>query len=120
MVLRFGTALTKAINVPFKIIESGDLKAFADGSGDVAMTLKAPNKLAFLHLWPHVRPWRVASPQPSFRAIKDAPSVARILAAAMKAEMGVDVATISTETPSPKEAGRATVPGLTRPETAAA
>ena len=116
VVLRFGTALTKAINVPFTIIESGALKAFSDGSGDVAITLKAPNKLGFLHIWPHARPWRVASPQPAFRAVKDAPGVARILASAMRAEMGVDVAPISSvEAPT-----RATTAGLARPETAAA
>ena len=117
VVMRFGVAFTKAINVPFSIIESGALKALSDGSGDVAMTLKSPNKIGFLHLWPHVRPWRVAAPQPSFRAVKDAPAVARILATAMKAQMGVEVAPIlATETP----ASRASVPGMSRPEAAAA
>ncbi|CAN5216371.1 photosynthetic complex putative assembly protein PuhB [soil metagenome] len=115
VVMRFGSALTKAINLPFTIIESGAMKAFADGSGDVAMTLKAPNKLAFLHMWPHVRPWRVASPQPSLRSIKDAPGVARILASAMKAELGVDVAPISAEVQP-----RAAASSMNRPETAAA
>ena len=93
IVLRVGVALPKAINLPFGIVESGALKAFADGSGDVAVTLKAPNKLAFAHIWPHARPWRVAAPQPTLRAIPDAARVARLLAGAMEAEVGVQVVT---------------------------
>ncbi len=116
VVLRFGTALTKAINLPFTIIESGSMKAFADGSGDVALTLKAPNTLAFLHLWPHVRPWRVAHPQPSFRSIKDASGVARILASAMKVEMQVEVAPMSVTEGS----SRSIASSRAHPETAAA
>ena len=95
VVLRFGVALTKAINVPFSIVESGALKTSADGSGDLALTLKAPNKLAFLHLWPHARPWRTASPQPTLRAIPDAAAAARVLASAMEAEVGVELSPIA-------------------------
>ena len=92
IVLRFGVALTKAINLPFAIVDSGALKTFADGSGDVAVTLKAPNKLALLHIWPHARPWRVTTPQPTLRAVPEAARVARLLAGAMEAEGGVQVA----------------------------
>lgn len=94
IVLRYGVALTKAINLPFTIIESGALKAFADGSGDLAVSLKAPNKLAFLQLWPHARPWRASMPQPTLRAIPQAASAARILAAAMKAQVGVELSPV--------------------------
>ena len=114
IVLRFGVALTKAINLPFTIVESGALKAFADGSGDVAVTLKAPNKLALLHLWPHARPWRLASPQPALRSIRDAATVARVLASAMKVEVGVDLAPVMA-IDHPGAATR-----LHRPEAAAA
>ncbi len=111
IVLRFGVALTKAINLPFTIVESGALKAFADGSGDLAVTLKAPNKLAFLQMWPHVRPWRASFPQPTLRAIPDASAVARILATAMNAQVGVQL--------SPMTAGERVAPAkapLGRPE----
>lgn len=108
IVLRFGIALTKAINLPFTIIDSGALKAMKDGSGDVSITLKAPNKLAFLHLWPHVRPWRVSAPQPTLRALPEAGQVARILATAMKAEVGVEIAPVvatTREAPAPALGG---------------
>lgn len=115
VVLRFGMALTKAINLPFAVIDSGALKSFKDGSGDVALTLKAPNKLAFLHLWPHARPWRVSSPQPTLRALPDAAAAARVLASAMKAEVGVEIApaTAPVRVPAP-------APTLGGPEAAAA
>ena len=118
IVLRFGVALTKAINLPFTVVESGALKAFSDGTGDVTVTLKAPNKLAFLHIWPHARPWKVASPQPTLRGVPEAASVARILAAAMKAEVGVDIAPIAAaDRPAPAQTPASP---LGRPEAAAA
>ena len=98
VVLRFGAALTKAINIPFTIIEGAALKAEVDGSGDVALTLKAPNKIAYLQLWPHVRPWRFATPEPTFRALANARDVADILATAMKSQVAIEmVREISTQ-----------------------
>jgi hypothetical protein len=113
VVMRFGVALPKAINLPFVIIEGGALKASADGSGDLALTLKAPNKIAFLHLWPHARPWRLAAPQPTLRAIPDAAAVAATLATAMKAVTPI-------ETTAVLSADRPAGPGLGHAEPAAA
>ncbi len=97
IVLRYGVALTKAINLPFAVIESGALNAFADGSGDLAVSLKAPNKLAFLQLWPHARPWRAAAPQPTLRALQNAAAVARVLASAMNARVGVELSPLAAD-----------------------
>jgi len=116
IVLRIGVALTKAFNIPFAIVESGALKSFSDGSGDLAVTLKAPNKLAFLHLWPHTRPWRPNTPQPTLRAIPDAAAVARILASAMDAQVGVALAPVAVAAP----AAATGKPRLGRPQTAVA
>ncbi len=91
VVMRFGAALTKAINIPFGIIEGASLKAYADGSGDVALKLKAPNKIAFLQLWPHVRPWRLASPEPTFRALADARGAIGLLAEAMQSQTPIEL-----------------------------
>ncbi len=115
VVMRFGAALPKAINIPFSIIDGAALKTFANGDGDLALTLKAPNKLAFLHLWPHARPWRLSSPQPTFRGLPQAKAVADILAAAMASE-------VSIERTQPDAAGREARPsaGLGRPEIATA
>ncbi len=116
IVLRYGVALTKAVNLPFAVIQSGALKRFADGSGDVAVTLKAPNKLAFLHIWPHARPWRVAAPQPTLRALPDAEAAARVLTSAMQAAVGAAVVPAALEARVSKRRG-----GLPqRPEAATA
>jgi hypothetical protein len=91
VVLRFGAAIPKAINIPFAIIESAALKPFSGEIGDVALTLKAPNKIAFLHLWPHARPWRLAAPEPTFRAVPAARGVASILASAIAEQTPIEV-----------------------------
>ncbi len=116
IVTRFGAALPKALNFPFKIIESAALKPLAHGRGDLAVTLKAPNKIAFLLMWPHVRPWRVSAPQPTLRGIPDAAKVAAILASAMARVAPIEVSRddLTVRPPKPAQAG------LTRPETMAA
>jgi hypothetical protein len=91
LVLRFGAAVPKAINIPFVIVDSAAVKTLANGAGDLALTLKAPNKIAFLQLWPHARPWRMAAPQPTLRAIADVQAVATILTSAIQRVAQVDL-----------------------------
>jgi hypothetical protein len=116
VVMRFGVALPKAINFPFQIVESAALKPLAGGSGDLALALKAPNKIAFLLLWPHVRPWRVAAPQPTLRGIPKAAAVAEILAGAMARVATIEKSRddLTIKPPKPAASGRA------RPEAVAA
>lgn len=84
LVMRFGAALTKAINIPYKIIESAAVNQKADGSGDVALQLVKPNKISIILLWPHARPGFVSQPQPSLRCLRDATSAAAVLAEALR------------------------------------
>jgi len=112
VVMRFGAALTKAINIPFGIIESADFLTFSGGSGDVSITLKAPNKVAYLQLWPHARPGKLAAPQPTFRSIAKAAEVAVVLANALRDFNGQQIgATVTTTTP-------VAAPALPQPVTA--
>jgi hypothetical protein len=108
IVLRFGVALPKAINIPFTIIENAALKGFSDKTGDIALTLTQPNKIAYFLLWPHARPWKLARPEPAMRAVVDASVVAARLADALKAahgERGAIVAPVQTSEPAaPPEA----------------
>jgi hypothetical protein len=115
VVLRFGAAIPKAINIPFGIIESAALKPVSKGFGDLALKLKAPNKLAFLHLWPHARPWQMSAPQPTLRAIADSQAVAAILASAI-----ADQVPIERANPSDQAWNTSPAPGRARPVTAAA
>jgi hypothetical protein len=113
VVMRFGVAVPKAINIPFAIIEGAAMKPLSRDGGDLALTLTPPNKIAFLHLWPHARPWRMSSPQPTFRALSDARSVAGILASAMEAQIPIALT-------KQNETARDAAAGLARPETVAA
>ena len=84
LVMRFGAALTKAINIPYKIIESAAVNKRADGSGDVALQLVKPNKISIVLLWPHARPGFISQPQPSLRCLRDATRAAAVLAEALR------------------------------------
>ena len=85
VVLRSGVALPMTLNIPFRLIESAALRTFRDGTGDIPLALAGPDRIGYLHLWPSVRPWRVARTEPMLRAVPDAARVAEILARALAA-----------------------------------
>jgi hypothetical protein len=80
--MRIGVALPVTFNLPFAKIEAANLKNGAHGTGDIALTLVPGERLAYLVLWPHARPWQLKQPQPMLRCIPDAPAVAAMLAQA--------------------------------------
>lgn len=86
VVMRIGVALPIAINIPFKSIESIGLRRHRDGSGDLPASIAKGYKLAFLVLWPHVRPWHIRHPQPMLRCVPDCERVAGILAQAISGD----------------------------------
>jgi hypothetical protein len=85
LILKIGIALPLTINLPFSRIDSAALKAFADGTGDIAIVLRSGGRLGYAVLWPHARPWHVRQPQPMLRAVPEAEQVARHLARAVSA-----------------------------------
>jgi Bacterial PH domain len=93
VLLQFGAVLPMTLNIPFKQIASVAIGKYADGSGDLPLTVISEQRLAFLLLWPHVRPWRLTRVEPMLRCVPDASSVADLLARALKAA--------STQTPEP-------------------
>ncbi len=114
VVIRFGVALPKAFNIPLTIIDSAAVKTLAGGAGDLALTLRPDNKIAFAHLWPNVRPWRLAAPQPTFRALGEVQAAVTVLASAMKAAAPIEM-TRPSPTPDRSRPG-----GLTEPSPVAA
>ena len=62
------------------VIGSAGLKVRPSGDGDIPLQLTGPDKLAYLHLWPHARPWRINTPEPMLRGVPDAARCAEILA----------------------------------------
>jgi hypothetical protein len=90
VVMRVGIVLTVTFNLPFRSIQNADLRIDPHGgTGDIALALKAPDRIAYLHLWPHARRWRFARPEPTLRGVPDAAVVARILSSAWSQATGI-------------------------------
>jgi Bacterial PH domain len=83
VVMRIGIVLSVTFNIPFSAIESAGLRVYGAGAGDIVLSLTGAYRIAYLHLWPHVRPWRIALPEPMLRGVMDAPMVAKILSQAL-------------------------------------
>ena len=69
IVLRFGVALQKAVNLPLKQIAAADAKPVGTGHADIAFRTLERFPLGWLQMWPHVRPWDVGRPQPMLRGV---------------------------------------------------
>jgi len=84
IVMRFGVALPLTVNIPYRIVTGAGLRLAPDGTGDIPVSLSGDDRIAYLALWPHARPWRIARPEPMLRAVPDARAVAAILADALQ------------------------------------
>ncbi len=95
VVMRIGVALSMTVNIPFSRIEAAALKVNADGTGDLSLRLAEANNIAYIFLWPHVRPWHFSRAEPTLRAIPQVEAVAQTLARALaaSAEMPVQAMT---------------------------
>ena len=91
VVMRIGIVLTVTFNLPFARIESAAVNSKHGTAGDIAMTTAGPDRIAYAHLWPHARPWRVKKTEPALRCIADVRSVAAVLSAAWHEARGIAV-----------------------------
>ncbi len=89
VVMRIGIVLSVTFNLPFSRIESAGVHPLPDDHGDIALSVDPKNRIAFVHLWPHLRPWHVARTEPSLRCIAHAAEVSRVLTTAWTASRGV-------------------------------
>lgn len=76
VVMRLGIVLTVSFNLPLKQIASADVRLLDGGFGDITLTLEGSDRIAWVHLWPSVRPWRINKPEPTLRAIPHVQEVA--------------------------------------------
>lgn len=106
VVMRFGIALPMTLNIPFGVVDAAALSVHRDGSGDIPLRLMGSDRVAFMVLWPHARPWRVNRPEPMLRAIPNAGKVAQILSRAMMAASGQPARAMS---PQPSDAAARTL-----------
>jgi hypothetical protein len=89
VVMRIGIVLTLTFNLPLRSIETAGLALHANGCGDIPLKLKGNDRIAWLNLWPHARPWRLANPEPMLRCIPNGKSVSALLAQAWSQATGV-------------------------------
>jgi hypothetical protein len=107
VVFSYGIALPASLNLPFARIAAAGVRTFPDGTADIPLTMAEGDKVAYLLLWPHARPWRLSRPEPMLRAVPDGGRVAGILARALAAAAGQEVQPMAVQ-PAPES--RATMP----------
>lgn len=89
VVMRIGIVLTLSFNLPFKCIAAADMARAPRGTGDIALGLAGQDRIAYLQLWPHARPWHLRKPQPMLRCVPRADEVAQLLATQWSALNGM-------------------------------
>ena len=103
VLLRHGVAVPLTMNVPFAVIESAGFNSFADGSGDIYLSVTRQQRVGYMISWPHVRPGKIARPCPSLRSLADGAAAAKLLGAALAAELGGNAAKVNGNEPAPPE-----------------
>lgn len=69
IVMRLGIVFTVSFNLPLKQVAAADVRMLSNGFGDITLALKGSDRIAWIHLWPSVRPWKINKPEPTLRAI---------------------------------------------------
>jgi hypothetical protein len=115
VVMRIGIVLTVAFNLPLARIASAAVRVDRNGVGDIPLVLASGDRIAYLHLWPHARPWRVVRPEPMLRSVPKAAEVAALLgeawSAATQRPLADPVRTAAPAVPvEPRRRGRASSP----------
>lgn len=85
VVMRIGIVLTVTYNLPLRHLDAAHLLPLKGDQGEIALQLRGDTRIAYLHLWPHARPWLFAKPQPMLRCLADAQGVSRLLSDAWAA-----------------------------------
>lgn len=84
VVMRVGVVLSITFNLPFAQIASAGWRPRGEHGGDIVLNLAGTDRIAYLHLWPHVRPWQLKRTQPMLRGLSNAQAVAQTLATALQ------------------------------------
>jgi len=79
VLMRVGMVLTLTFNLPLRQIAGASFRPLAHGHGDIALELRGSDRIAWFHLWPHVRAWQMRKPQPSLRCLPDAARVGQLV-----------------------------------------
>lgn len=86
IIMRIGIVLSLTFNLPLKKITACDLQLLKHQTGNIALGIASESPIGWLNLWPHVRAWRVASPQPTLRCVPKAECLAQQILHAWRQE----------------------------------
>ena len=115
VVMRVGIVLTVTYNLPFARIDAAAVHRSRASDGDIALTLAGADTIAYLHLWPHARPWRLKKTEPMLRCIDDVAAVSHLFADAWSAARGIAVADAGSAAPRRAEPMSLPVTAVRRP-----
>jgi len=79
LVLNFGVIFPLTINLPLRYVQAASARQFSDKTGQIAVQLTTKEKLAWIVLFPHVRPSTINNPEPLLRGLTDPVKVGEIL-----------------------------------------
>jgi hypothetical protein len=85
IVMRFGVIFPLTINVPLHYVEGASAREFPDGTGQIAVQLTKKESIAWIVLFPHVRPWKFTNPEPLLRGLTEPVKIGEVLRAAVLA-----------------------------------
>lgn len=103
VVMRIGVVLNITFNLPYAQIVSAGLRTNKEGSGDLTLLLNDADRIAYVHLWPHARPWHLKRTEPMLRALPQVHAVAAILSAALADAAGVPRAALQDVSTPPRD-----------------
>jgi hypothetical protein len=103
LVMKVGLVLPTTVNIPFRLVESASSHRFADGTGQIALRLRPPERVSYFQFWPSVRPWHLRSPEPMLRGLRNTDEVAEVLRVAALATRQVDEQVNTVEPTAPSQ-----------------
>jgi hypothetical protein len=86
VVMRIGLVFSVTFNLPLKKILAANELHRKNKTSDISLTISEKDRIGWIHLWPHTRPWRVNQPEPTLRCIKAGQICAEILRSAWLVE----------------------------------
>ena len=90
IVLRIGIAVQMMINIPWEKVDSVGINEFSNGTGDILIETNSTERMSYIILWPHVRPWHFRRAQPLLRSLPDASKAGAHISAMLKQHLSAD------------------------------
>lgn len=106
LVIRSGIALPTTVTVPFGLVHSAAVKRYDQGYGDLPIEVQPGTHVSWLMLWPHVRPWCMARPQPMLRAVADIDDVVTVFTRALDVSLAREAAEAGLSEPAGRTSAR--------------